>query len=119
MRSSPGITGDVSKNTTIKARAFKQGWLGSEVAEFTFYKNTFVPGRVELSAPLFEKFPALGTETFFNKQLGGMLPYGDKWAGITKAPVKLYLSFNQLDLMQSVQIHILVNPEIGAFPPAW
>ena len=34
----PGVM--ITDNTTIKAKAFKSGWFGSDIISYTFYKNT-------------------------------------------------------------------------------
>jgi hypothetical protein len=38
--------------TTIKAKAYKDGWFGSSMATFDFYKSTYKPDSVDLLLPL-------------------------------------------------------------------
>src|SRR6218665_69069 len=42
----PGII--ISENTTVKAKAFKAGWLSSSIAAYTFCKNTYKPDSIRL-----------------------------------------------------------------------
>ena len=38
----------LDKKQTIKAKAFKPGWIGSDAVEKIFYKSGFVPDSVQL-----------------------------------------------------------------------
>ena len=38
----------INKNLTVKAKAFKPGWISSDVTEQIFYKAGFLPDSVQL-----------------------------------------------------------------------
>jgi len=75
----PGIM--ISDNTTIKAKAYKTGWYGSDVVSYSFYKNTFKPDSAALIAAVNEKYQGDGAKTLVDGELGGMNFGNSKWLG--------------------------------------
>ncbi len=104
-------------NTVIKARAFKKGWSSSGIAEFSFFKAKIIPDSVLMSGPLHYRFPGMGKETFFDRRLGGVSPFGDKWAGIVEQPVTLTLLFTEAKDISSVMFQFLMMPSMNAGYP--
>lgn len=86
----PGIT--ISDNTTIKAKAYKTGWYGSDVVSYTFYKNTFASDSISLIKPVNERYQADGAKTLTDGELGGMNFGNNKWLG-TQTDMELMLYF--------------------------
>ncbi len=85
----PGIM--VSNNTTIRARAFKPGWYGSDMVGFSFYKNAFPPDSISLIKAVSERYPAFGAKTLTDGELGGNNFTNNKWLGTqTELAVMLY-----------------------------
>jgi uncharacterized membrane protein len=86
----PGIM--IGNNTTIKAKAYKSGWYGSDVVSYTFYKNTFAPDSISLIKPVSERYQADGAKTLTDGELGGMNFGNNKWLG-TQTDMELVLYF--------------------------
>lgn len=85
----PGVI--ISDNTTIKARAYKAGWYGSELVSYTFYKNKFGADSISLIKPVNERYQADGAKTLTDGELGGMNFGNNKWLGTqTDMEVMLY-----------------------------
>jgi len=85
----PGVI--ISDNTTIKARAYKAGWYGSELVSYTFYKNKFGADSISLIKPVNERYQADGAKTLSDGELGGMNFGNNKWLGTqTDMEVMLY-----------------------------
>lgn len=81
----------ISDNTTVKAKAFKAGWFGSEVVSYSFYKNTFASDSISLIKPVNERYQADGAKTLTDGELGGMNFGNNKWLGTqTDLEVMLY-----------------------------
>jgi len=81
----------ISDNTTIKARAYKAGWYGSELVSYTFYKNRFGADSISLIKPVNERYEADGAKTLTDGELGGMNFGNNKWLGTqTDMEVMLY-----------------------------
>jgi uncharacterized membrane protein len=87
----PGII--ISDNTTIKAKAYKAGWYGSDVVSYSFYKNTFTPDSISLIKPVNQLYQADGAKTLTDGELGGMNFGNNKWLG-TQTDMEVMLYFN-------------------------
>lgn len=110
----------LKENTTIKARAFKKGWIGSKEVAFSFHKSAFKPDSVVLLKPMEENNRANGTRTFFDGQLGNFeLKRGnsDKWAGYLNNDMELLLEFKQPKVISSVSLNTMLHPEANIYPP--
>ena len=86
----PGII--ISSNTTIKAKAFKIGWYGSDVVSSSFFKNTYWPDSVALIKPVNEKYQGDGAKTIIDGELGGTNFGNNKWLG-TQQDMEFILFF--------------------------
>lgn len=54
----------------IKTKAFKEGWLTSDVAEFFFFRKGFRPDTIALLTAADKRFEGEGAETLVNEQKG-------------------------------------------------
>ncbi|CAN5920329.1 chitobiase/beta-hexosaminidase C-terminal domain-containing protein [soil metagenome] len=112
----------LDKTTTIKAKAFKEGWYGSKEAVFTLYRSTFKPDTVYLLSPLNRVHQANGANTFFDAQLGSFNAnspaWADNWAGFYKNNMEVAMEFKKPALMASVALNMLIESENNIFPPA-
>jgi len=60
----------IKNYATIKTKAFKQGWLSSDVAEFFFFRKGLHPDSAALQSPADERFPGEGTVTLLDGKQG-------------------------------------------------
>ncbi|MES1223794.1 MAG: FN3 associated domain-containing protein, partial [Bacteroidota bacterium] len=111
----------ITKNTKIKAKAYKPGWYSSEVAEFDFLKNTFIPDSVQLLQPLHNVHQAEGAHTFFDRKLGvfgaNNPAWANYWAGVKDNDMVLVSLFYKPITLSSVGLHYMVEEETGIYPP--
>ncbi|GAB3167426.1 c-type cytochrome domain-containing protein [Telluribacter humicola] len=109
-------------STSVKARAYKEGWLGSEVAQIHFYKSTYKPDSVRLLLPLNRVHQAERNRTFFNEKLGtfnaNSPAWANNWAGVRDNDLAFVAEFKQPVTISSVALRTMVEPENGIFPPA-
>ena len=122
MNSRPGSAKTVlTTNTTIKAKAYKPGWLSSDVATFNVYKSTYKPDSVRLLLPLNPVHQAAGANTFFDGKLGtfnaNSPAWANNWAGFRKNDMVLVAEFKQPVSLTSVALRVMVEEETGIFPP--
>jgi len=87
----PGVL--IADNATIKAKAFKAGWYGSDIISYSFYKNTFRPDSAALITSVNERYQGDGAKTLIDGELGGMNSGNNKWLG-SQADMEFYLFFN-------------------------
>jgi uncharacterized membrane protein len=108
--------------TTIKAKAFKTGWYGSNEAVFTFYKSAYRPDTVMLLTPLNRVHQANGARTFFDEQLGtfnaNSPAWADNWAGFFNNNMEVAMEFKKPVSMSSLALNMLIEAENNIFPPA-
>ena len=111
----------LKESTTIKAKAFKKGWYGSEVATFDFFKSTYKPDSVSLLFPLNRVHQAEGAQTFFNHKLGVIgannPAWANNWAGERDNNMAFVSEFKKPVTISSVGLHYMIEEDTGIFPP--
>lgn len=109
-------------NTTIRAKAFKEGWIASDAVSFDFLKNTIKPDSAVLLNKLNHVHLAEGANTFFDTKLGAPGANNPAWAnffaGVRVEDMQLVCFFNEPVTVQSYGIHYMVEAKTGIFPPA-
>lgn len=120
---SPVFAGNLrlNQNTSIRARAFKPGWKGSDEAIFDFYRGHFKPDSAVLLTPLNRVHQAAGAKTFFDGRLGtfnaNSPAWANNWAGVRNNDLVLVSMFKQAIPLSSVELRIMVETQTGIFPP--
>jgi hypothetical protein len=111
----------LTKSETIKAKAYKNGWYGSDLVTFDFFKSTFNPDSVNLLAPLNRVHQAEGAKTFFDHKLGVIgannPAWANNWAGVRDNDMAFISEFKKPVTISSLGIHYMVEEDTGIFPP--
>ncbi|MCF2489014.1 c-type cytochrome domain-containing protein [Dyadobacter sp. CY347] len=111
----------VTKSGTIKAKAYKDGWYGSDLAIFEFFKSAYKPDSVNLLAPLNRVHQAEGAKTFFDHKLGligaNNPAWANNWAGVKDNGMTFFSEFKKPVLISSLGLHYMVEEDTGIFPP--
>ncbi len=110
----PGIL--ISENTAIKAKAYKPGWLGSDIIQFNFYKSTYTPDSISFIAGPNEKYSGDGAKTLIDKDLGGNNFGNGKWIGSQKDLV-VYMQFNNPVDLHTITLNCMRNIGSQLFLP--
>ncbi len=112
----------VKHSTAIKARAFKSGWISSEVATLNVYRSGIRPDSIYLLTRLSRVHPANGALTFFDHQLGGFNAnspaWANNWAGFNNNDMKVVIDYKTPKEISSVAINTLIETETYIFPPS-
>lgn len=112
----------LKESTQIRARAYKGGWLGSEVATLNVYSSVHKPDTAILLSRLNRVHTANGAKTFFDHQLGSFNAnspaWANNWAGVINNDLALGLEFKTPRLIKSVGFNMLIETETFIFPPA-
>lgn len=112
----------IDKRTTVKAKAFKEGWHSSDPVTFDFLKNSFVPDSVVVLTPFTSVHKAEGASTFFNKKLGAIgannPAWANFWAGVRSNDMVVLGIFNKPVTISSFGLHYMLETPTGIFPPA-
>ncbi|MBE9462620.1 chitobiase/beta-hexosaminidase C-terminal domain-containing protein [Dyadobacter sp. UP-52] len=111
----------LTKNTTIKTKAYKSGWLSSDVATFDFFRSAYKPDSVNILFPLDRVHQAEGDKTFFNTKLGVIgannPAWANNWAAVKENDMALVCEFKKPVPISSVGVHYMVEEDTGIFPP--
>ncbi|MGK7395780.1 MAG: c-type cytochrome domain-containing protein [Candidatus Cyclobacteriaceae bacterium M3_2C_046] len=81
--------------TTLKAKAFKAGWLSSDVKQWALYKKQYQPMKVELINPPDPKYPAKESRTLFDDRKGEPFLLTQDWLGYQDQPFIALLDFGE------------------------
>jgi len=111
----------LNESVTIKARAFKNGWFGSDLATFDFFKCTYKPDSVILLLPLNRVHQAEGAKTFFDNKLGVIgannPAWANNWAAVRDNDMAVVSEFKKPVTISSVGMHYMIEEDTGIFPP--
>ncbi|NEU08058.1 cytochrome C [Flavihumibacter sp. R14] len=107
----------LKENTTLKARAYKAGWYGSDVITSNFYRSIYQPDSILFLLPADEQYRGAGAKTLTDKQLGEYDVNSGKWIGFRQNNMEAMLFFKQPVMMQSVTLNMLRQIPNYIFPP--
>lgn len=107
----------ISGMTTLKARAYKQGWLPSEVLQYQFYHSSFHPDTIILRHPPDSLYKGKGSKTLYNREKGDLNFGSDKWLGFHKFPMDCLLRFDRPVQASAVAVSSLVDRASLVLPP--
>ncbi len=112
----------LEESKLVKARAYKEGWLASEVSTFNVYQNRHLPDTVVLLSRLNRVHPANGPQTFFDGEMGKLNAnspaWANNWAGFLRNDMELLLEYKVPVSVSSLGMRILVEPSNVIFPPS-
>ena len=108
----------LTSNTTVKAKAFKQGWISSVVMENYFFSSKYKPDSVVNLLPADEQYQADGAKTLIDLVKGEANNFkSGKWLGFKNNKMESLLLFKTPVNVKSVTLSTLID--IGAYivPP--
>ncbi|GGH50454.1 hypothetical protein GCM10007423_53150 [Dyadobacter endophyticus] len=111
----------INSNTTIRAKAYKNGWYGSDMIVFDYYKSAYQPDSGTLLAPLNRVHQAEGVKTFFDHKLGVIgannPAWANNWAGVRDNDMAFVSEFKKPVTLSSLGVRYMVEEDTGIFPP--
>ncbi|RPD43167.1 c-type cytochrome domain-containing protein [Chitinophaga barathri] len=107
----------IDSSFTVKARAYKAGWYGSEVVKARFLKTTYQPDDAVLLKPANEKYTGEGAKTFLDHQTGNFDFGNGKWLGFRYNDMELLLLFKKPVNVSEVTVSTLQRKDSYIFPP--
>lgn len=117
---SPLYKGDfmVDKNMTVKTKAFKLGWISSDVTEKTFYKAGYKIDSIRFVQPSPDMpYKTMSATILADAQKGDQNFRSGKWIGYRGIPMQALIYFETPKEIASVTVSNLID--IGGFimPP--
>ena len=111
----------INSNTTVRAKAYKNGWYGSDMVVFDYYKSAYQPDSGTLLAPLNRVHQAEGVKTFFDHKLGVIgannPAWANNWAGVRDNDMAFVSEFKKPVMLSSLGVRYMVEEDTGIFPP--
>lgn len=107
----------IDKTMTVKAKAFKPGWISSDVATKTFFRAGFKPDSVQLLQPPDPQYKGDGAVTLLDGQKGEIYNRGGGWLGYRERPLQAVLYFSKPHAVSSVTVSTLVDIDGYIMPP--
>jgi hypothetical protein len=108
----------LEKNATLRARAFAEGWLGSEERSAVFFKAGIQPKEFELGYPPHNSYKGKGVQTLFDLEKGDEDFGSGKWLGFQDKPFELNLELGSPTILNSIAFSILTAEASYIMPPA-
>jgi len=103
-------------NTVVKTKAFKVGWISSDIVQRNFYKSTIHPDSIVLLQLPDPKYRATGPKTLFDYELGDKNFGNAKWLGYKDANMEMVIGFKQPTAIKEIYFNALVNLGSYIFP---
>ncbi len=103
----------LSENTILKIKAFKPGWISSDVVQRTFYKSGIQPDTIYLVTDPHPKYKNEGAKTLVNFQLGEGNTSNGEWLAYRDYDMEFVVGFKQSKPLKSVYLNALID--IGAY----
>ncbi|HVW96373.1 MAG TPA: c-type cytochrome domain-containing protein [Mucilaginibacter sp.] len=110
----PGVS--LTKNSVIKVKAYKQGWISSDAIQFSVFKSTYTPDSISFIMPPDVKYTADGAKSLTDKQLGETNFGNGKWIA-AQHDIGVYMQFNKSVPIRTVTINCLRNLGSQIFLP--
>ena len=107
----------LKESTTIKAKAYKNGWYGSETITANLYKGSYNADSMLFLLPPDDKYKAEAAKILADHQFGDYAFSSGKWIGFRQNSLEALLFFKRPVMMQSVVLNVMRQIESYIFPP--
>lgn len=107
---------EIKDAVTLKAKAYKSGWYGSDILSFDFFQSRFKPDSIAFIIAPSEKYKGDGAKTLTDSQLGNNDIQSGKWIGYNDN-LALMLFFKEQTPIKSVSFHIMKKVPSHILPP--
>jgi uncharacterized membrane protein len=102
----------------VKAKAFKKGWVSSDIIQKQFYRSTYKADTAILNPAPDPKYTARGGTTIID-QVKSDPPFNNgKWIGFHGQQVTAFLLFHQPRTVSNVTLSMMKSVNEHIFPPA-
>ena len=105
-----------TKNTILKTRAFKPGWISSDMVQKTFYKSDIHPDTIYFVTNPDKKYPGSGAKTLIDYELGEKNFSNGKWLAYKDTTMKFVIGFKQARPLQTAHFNAFVDNGSYIFP---
>jgi uncharacterized membrane protein len=108
----------INSDLTIKAKAFKPGWISSDIIEQHFFKGNYHVDSAILLSKIDNKYKANGAKTIIDGEKSDINFASGKWIACKENPMELMFMFNKPVEASSITLSMLQQIGPYIFPPA-
>lgn len=107
----------VESNTMIRAKAYKPGWISSDVLDAFFYKSTFAPDTVIYVQGPHARYKDEGGKMLFDRQKAEANFQLGNWVAFRENRMECLLPFAKPVTLQSITLSTLTDINSYIMPP--
>lgn len=107
----------LKESTTVKAKAYKTGWYGSETLTSSRYRSSYKADTTIFLTPPDNKYKSGTAKVFSDHEFGDYDINSGKWIGVRQNNLEALLYFRQPVKMQSVSLNVMRLLPSYVFPP--
>lgn len=107
----------ITRNSTLKARAFRNGWYGSKQVAKVFFKAGYPIDSAQLITPVDPSYKAKGAASLYDGKVGDTERVSGTWLGYTQNDFQSYLYFKKPVRAGNVTLSMLRSLGSYIFPP--
>lgn len=109
----------IQRSGTLKARAYKRGWLPSNVVSYSFLQAGYRISQTELLSPADEKYREHATTVLQDFDLADPTDFSTKWLGYQKNDAQIIFDLGEEKMLREVSVNSLTNTAAHIFPPVF
>tara|TARA_A100001015_G_C14992972_1_gene714865 strand:- start:692 stop:2074 length:1383 start_codon:yes stop_codon:yes gene_type:complete len=106
----------ITDQTILKAKAFKPGWISSDIVQKTFYRSEISPDTIFLITQPHRQYSGNGIQTLIDYELGNQNFSNGKWLGYLDKDMVFVIGFDQNKNVKEVQFNALIDNKSYVFP---
>ncbi|MES2828446.1 MAG: c-type cytochrome domain-containing protein [Bacteroidota bacterium] len=107
----------IQKNTLLKTRAFKKGWISSDLLSIPLYRNTYKPDSIATILLPEENLNGGRAPALIDGQFGSIDIFQGRWAGYIKNDFSTIMLYKQPVLVSSVALNAILHLGANALLP--
>jgi len=108
----------INTDITVKAKAYKPGWISSDIIQQHFFKGTYHIDSAVLLSKVDDKYKSNGASTIIDGIKSDINFASGKWLGSRENPMEVMLMFNNPVEASSITLSMLQQIGSYIFPPA-
>jgi uncharacterized membrane protein len=107
----------IHSNTQLQVKAYKKGWLSSEVVKSTYLKAGLPVVNTTLLKPVDPKYNQQSEKILTDLDLGDRSDFGTKWQGYMNNDALVVFDLGDIKKVTEVKVNALHNIGAYIFPP--
>ncbi len=108
----------LTDNSLVKAKAFKPGWVSSDIIQQYFFKSGYKFDSAVLLQPTDPKYKGEGGKTLINLKKSDLGAGSGKWLGFRNNRMEALLLFNEPKNLSGINVSVLKSVGSYIMPPA-